>query len=694
MRHQVLAVILMFMACPKAVTGQSTTGTTAKVDVVQSAEADDALARALTQVDAGARKDAIGALMAVRKKYPATTAGQSALYRAGTLAFEEGDYVSARNWLNELVFENPLHEKADDARLKSGLASVELKAWRDATQTLTPLVEKLNDADRKLAEEGLQKAAANTMQFSQALKLALAAVDDAPSEETRAQALKKLELTVESQTDFLSIAEAQASMSKSNPAWPLLTFKMARVYNHVRDWVRLDETLKLLLAEAPQSPWAADAKEMQARLSRRAVVRPRAVGVVLPMTGKYKPLGDAVLRGMQLALKNTDVELVVKDSQGDAAMAAKLVEQLAMDDGVIAIVGPLLTDDTRKAALMAEELQVPLITLSRADGVTDIGPHIFRTMVTNAQQAEALADYAMGTLGFKTFGVLYPNIPFGAELTNEFWDAVEKRGGQIRGAESYDHDQTTFTAEAKKLTGKYFLEDRSDYYSAVAEAKEGVTDDRLRRKALEKARDNLEPIVDFDALLIPDTWQKVALVAPALAVEDLVTNACDKKDIERIQKTTGKQKLKTVVLLGPSTWSSPKGASGDPQLMERGGKYVQCAVYVDGFYESSARPATKAFVDAFHEAHPGATMTLLDAVAFDTAGIVRTVLDQGKTQTRQGFREKLSALKNFEGATGTTSFDDSREARRSMFLLNITAKGVKEIAPTSAAATPKTPGEG
>ena len=686
-------LVLVFSACPKAVNGQSTTGTAAKVEATKSAVADEALAKALTKVDSGNRKDAVQALISVRKAYPDTTAGQDALYRAGVIAFEEGDYVAARNYLNELVFENPLHEKADDARLKSGLASVELKAWRDANQTLQPLLERLDDADRKLAEEALQKAAANTQQFSQALKLALAAVDDAPSEEARAVALKKLEVTVESQTDFLSIAEAQSSMSKTHAAWPLLTFKMARVYNHVRDWTRLDETLKLLLAEAPQCAWAADAKELQARISRRAVVRPKAVGAVLPMTGKYKPLGEAVQRGLQLSLKNSDVELVVKDSQGDVALAAKLVEQLAMDDGVIAIVGPLLSDDTRKAALTAEELQVPLVSLSRAEGVTEIGPHIFRTMVTNSQQAEALADYAMGTLGFKTFGVLYPNIPFGAELTNEFWEAVEKRGGQIRGAESYDHDQTTFTTEAKKLTGKYYLEDRGDYYSALADAKEGVTDDRLRRKAIEKARDNLDPIVDFEALLIPDTWQKVALVAPALAVEDLVTNACDKKDIERIQKTTGKQKLKTVVLLGPSTWSSTKGSSGDPQLMERGGKYVQCSVYVDGFYESSARPATKAFVDAFHEAHPGASISLLDAVAFDTGSMVRAVLDGGKVNTRQGFREKLSALKNFEGATGTTSFDDNREARRTMFLLNITAKGVKELTPAAAAA-PKAVPEG
>jgi ABC-type branched-subunit amino acid transport system substrate-binding protein len=326
---------------------------------------------------------------------------------------------------------------------------------------------------------------------------------------------------------------------------------------------------------------------------------------------------------------------------------------------------------------------VPIITLSRADGLTQIGPNVFRTMVTNAQQADALVDYAMGTLGYKTFAVLHPNTPFGVELTNAFWDAVEKRGGQIRGVESYDHDQKTFTEEAKKLVGRYYLEDRSDYYDKVREIREKDLDELHRRRALEKMRGALDPVVDFEGLLIPDSWQMVSLVAPALAVEDLITNACDKKDIERIQKTTGKDKMKTVTLLGPSTWSSPKGASGDPMLIERGGKYVQCAVYVDSFYEGSDRAATRSFVQAFRETHHDATITLLDAVAYDTASLVKTIVDKHAPTTRAAFRDQLQALKNFQGATGSISFGDDREAERQLFLLNITPKGIKEVTPVS-----------
>lgn len=681
-RVSFLMVLAVLGACPKPAGPTGGTGTGPR-DVKAVAAADDALQKAIVVADTRTRRDAIEALFAVRKAWPDSTAGQEALYRAGVLAFEEGDFVTARKALTELVFENPLHPQADQARLKAGLAAVELKAWRDAYQTLSPLVDRLSGADRKLAEEGLQKAAAGTQQYGETLKLAMKAVDAAQTDAERAVALGRLEEVVEGRTSFLAITETWHELSTAHPAWPLLTFKMARVYYHLRDWTNLDTTLKALLQNAPQSPYAPEAKELLAKVSRRAETKPKVVGAVLPLSSKkYKAFADTVLRSLQLGFKGSEVELVVKDSGDDPAQAARLVEQLVFEDGAIAIIGPLLTDDSRRAALVAEELQIPLITLSRAEGLTEIGPHVFRTMVTNSQQAEALVDYSMTSLGYRTFAVLFPNTPFGTEFTNAFWDAVEARGGTIRGAETYAHDATTFTDEARKVVGRYYLEDRADYLEKLRDIRDNETDAFRKRKALEKAKAGLEPVIDFEALLVPDSWQKVSLVAPALAVEEMVTNACDKRDLERIQKTTGKDRLKTVTLLGPSTWSSPKGPSGDPQLIERGGKYVLCSVYVDGFYENSDRPATKAFVTTFREAFQGQSMTLLDAVAFDTASMVRKVVDTAAPKSRAAFREALLSLKGFEGATGAVGFTEKREARRQLFILNITPRGVREVAVT------------
>jgi branched-chain amino acid transport system substrate-binding protein len=676
MRQLLLASVICFCACPKSVTGQEKQ--LPKIVAKADPGADGALAQAIGLLETNKRSDAQVAFLNVRKQFPESIAGQEALYRAGAISFEDGDFENARKQFDELLFENPLHPKATDARLKTGLAAVEMNAFRDGEQILSPLMEKLEGDDKRVAQAALSRAQAGSKGFSEVLKAAVERVDSAQGAE-RKTALSELETLIETKSQFISLVEVWHDMPSTHPAWPLLTFKLCRVYYHLRDWSRLEENLKSLISKAPDSPYTGEAKQLFDRVSKRSAVKPKVIGALLPMTGKYKPFGEAAQRGLELALKGSDIELIVKDTQGDPSLTAKMVEQLVFEDGAMAIIGPMLSDDTKRAALIAEELQVPLITLSRTEGITKIGPNIFRTMVTNAQQAETLAAYSMGTKGFKNFAILYPNTPFGVEFTNAFWDAIEKRGGTIRGIENYNVDQRSFSDEAKKLVGKFYLEERGDWGESAREIREQGLDALNKRKALDHARANVSPLVDFEALLIPDSWERVSLIAPALAVEDVVTNGCDSKDMERIRATTGRSG-KTVTLLGPSTWSSPKGNDNKPLLIERGQKYVNCSVYVDTFFEGSERPSTKAFVAAFREAHNNSTITLIDAVGFDTASMVRAVIEQSNPTNRSQFREALQNVKH-DGVTGDVSFDDAREAQRKLFLLRVGTQNIFEITP-------------
>jgi ABC-type branched-subunit amino acid transport system substrate-binding protein len=108
-------------------------------------------------------------------------------------------------------------------------------------------------------------------------------------------------------------------------------------------------------------------------------------------------------------------------------------------------------------------------------------------------------------------------------------------------------------------------------------------------------------------------------------------------------------------------------------------------VYVDGFYADSDRPATKRFVRAYRQAYkdqhdPG----LLEAVGYDTAKLLRQVLDASRPQTREQLRDVLSTMKPFEGATGRTHFNDQREAEKPLFFLRIHNGAIEEINPDQA----------
>ena len=660
-------------------------GERVRVETRKDPAADQAFESA-TQSTQGASGDKVAAAYAeVAKSHPNTTSGQEALYRAGLIYFDRGDFAKARSAFNQLLFENPLFDRAQDAKLKLGLSALKLGAYRDAHQTLSALVDHVPSNQKDATLKAVGQAAEGEHLYGEALQVALKALDDAPSPEEKSKALERVTYLVEDKVPFVEVLKAQSALSTRSPAWPVLTFKLAKIYYHVRDWNHLAETLRIFLQEAPQHPFAEQARAMLARSTRRADVNPNVVGIVLPLSGKYKPLGEAVMRGIKLALKGSDIVTVVKDAQGDVNLAGQAVEDLVFDQGAIAVLGPLLAEDSKRAALVAEDLQVPLLTLSRSEHITEVGPFVFRNMLTNSAQADALAEYSTKVLGIQKFAMLYPDIPYGTELANDFWDALSQRGGEVRGAESYSYDQTTFTSEAKKLVGRYYLEDRGDYADLQRELSGNATDAFHKRKAVEKARHSVEPIVDFDALFIPDDWRRVGLVAPALAVEDIITNACDPRDLQRILSTTGKKTLKTVTLLGSNQWNSPKGRSGNAELMERAGKFVQCSVYVDGFYADSIRPATQKFVGLYRDAYKDSAQPepgLLEAIGYDSAMMFRRVMASKTVSSRALFRDKLSSIKNFEGATGTTHFDRNREASKPLFFLTIDREGIKEISPT------------
>ena len=63
--------------------------------------------------------------------------------------------------------------------------------------------------------------------------------------------------------------------------------------------------------------------------------------------------------------------------------------------------------------------------------------------------------------------------------------------------------------------------------------------------------------------------------------------------------------------------------------------------------------------------------------------MLRQVLDkQTASLDRASVRDALAAIKDFEGATGKTSFNDRREAQKPLFFLTIDPKGIREIQPT------------
>jgi branched-chain amino acid transport system substrate-binding protein len=638
------------------------------------------------QAQSGDRAAAEQKLEEIAHQSPGSASAAEALFAKAELDFDAKEYVKARDEYRELLLQYPLFDRSDRAKLHLGLALAALGETRDALATLSPLYERAPPADKPAIAAQLSQVVEGAGSIEDAVKWLAEAAKVAVDEAAQKEALAKAVELIDSKATFLDVRKLVEDLGKDSPLAPTARFKLARIYAHLRDYANEREALQAFVADYPDNPFTPEARKMLERTEQRAQVKPDAVGVVLPLSGKNQPAGEAVLRGINLALGaekgRNPVTLVVKDTAGDPAQAKKAVTDLALDEHVIAIIGPVMVAESGDAATEADLQEVPIVTVTRLSRVTDLGPYVFRNMLTDEEQARALADYAVRVQGDKRFALLFPEVQYGQNVATAFWDSIEASGGEVRGAESYVADTTTFSNIIKKLVGRMYwqLQDREDYKEAERQIRQQIKDPFRQHKALEELKKHLDPIVDFDAVLIADGAQKAGLIAPALAAEDIITTACDPKELDNIEKTLGKKpgQIKLVHLLGGSAWDSP-------DLIQVGGKSMECSVFVDGFFAGSDRPPTRKFVQAFRaitqtkEQPEGRDPNLLEAMGYDTGRIVRQIIEKDRPTTRAAFRESLLHVKDFPGATGKTTFQQNREATRQLFFLEVHKGEIHEL---------------
>ena len=411
-----------------------------------------------------------------------------------------------------------------------------------------------------------------------------------------------------------------------------ILFAMARTHYQNRDIGKAKKYInKFLFYNGDRHPCFEKAKKFYQRLKEMEIVDHHAIGCILPLTGRYARYGNKALEAIILATgifnpeTKSPIKLIIEDSKSDPDTAREAVVKLAKQDKVIGILGPLGSATALKAAREAQKLNVPILTLTQSEGITKLGDYVFRDFLTGLMQVCTLVKYSIQNLGMTRFAILYPTDNYGIEMMNLFWDEVLRWGGEIRGVESYNSKQTDFGREIKSLTGLNFMENEG------------------------KSKEKPEPIIDFDALFIPDSHSRVRMIVPQLAFYDV----------------TGIQ------LLGTNSWNSL-------QLLEGESKYLEGAIFVDGFFQDSFYPDVRNFIDNFYVVY-GREPDDLEALIYDAASIMVSALNKNNIEIRDDLRDNLLNLKNYPGITGKTSFSETGEVEKSLFVLMVKGKNFVQI---------------
>ena len=397
-------------------------------------------------------------------------------------------------------------------------------------------------------------------------------------------------------------------------------------------------------------------------IKKNAVFNRYTIGVLLPLSGPYEVFGNRALKGIELALSQFSsqsdtppINVIVKDTGADPDKTMMALQELYHDQ-VAAILGPIVTAEI--AGREAQQMGIPIITFTQKDNIPEIGDKVFRNFITPAMQVQAIASFTVQSLGLSRFAILYPDETYGLTYMNLFWDKLLELGGTVVGVESYKPNQTDFVDPIKKLVGIYYeipedLKPENDPTIASEDvAASGQSDDQTRENDDEEAKkeeEEPEPIVDFDAVFIPDSPGKVGQIVPQLAYFD----------------------IKDVYLLGTNLWHSDS-------LIKIADQYVQGAVMPDGFFAQSTSPRVQNFVKVFEETYQE-TPGFVAAVVYDSAMILFNVVSRPHIRYRTEIRDELLNLENFPGVTGITSFDENGDVLKKMHLLRIKGKRFVEL---------------
>lgn len=589
-----------------------------------------------------AEKEYDKALAAYDKYLEASPLGdrvRDALARKAMIHYELTQYEEALPLLLEVVEKYPLDEEGAALHLLLAKTYLQLEKYSESRLSALGWLERYKEYPDKEKEIFLLlgQGAKELNEQPRVLYWWLRILESPVAAEEEKEKIRSELLDLIYQATDEELQEMAIYAQESDLIFPIY-YRLAVSFLFSNRLKEAREVAAEMVQLAPEGQWLMMAQGILEKIQKMLQVQPNVIGCLLPLSGPFALYGQEVLNGIELGLDLfqeqdeflASLQFLIRDTRGNPELAVEAIQELARDEGAIAIIGPLISKVAEKVAEIAEELGVINITLSQREGITSKGEMIFQNCLTPEDQLRTLTAKVIGEIGLKRFAILHPANAYGRYFMNRFWDMVESRGATITAVEAYNPEDTDFAIPIKKMVGLFYP--RPPSKSEESEQKE--------------PEKKPEPIIDFDAVFIPDSYERVALIASQLAYHDVVG----------------------VTLLGTDLWDSPK-------LLEIGGKYVHGAIFPSGFFPGSGYIGVESFVEQYRT-HFGKEPGLLAAIGYDTIRIIKEILrEKGKDiQTRGDLRHALVERENFDGVTGPMFFDEERRAKRDPVLLTVSGR--------------------
>lgn len=184
-----------------------------------------------------------------------------------------------------------------------------------------------------------------------------------------------------------------------------------------------------------------------------AQVAPDRIALLLPMTGRYSAIANAVYAGVITAREFEEApglppELVLYDTGDDADIAFRQY-QLAVREGADFVIGPLQKEAVRAIAEQ-RQLEVPTLSLNYTSDALAGSPQLVQFGLLPENEAQQVAERAFHNNLQKAL-VLAPEGEWGTRLLDAFMVRFIELGGTVLQYERYIAKNSDYSGPIKKL---------------------------------------------------------------------------------------------------------------------------------------------------------------------------------------------------------------------------------------------------
>ncbi len=186
------------------------------------------------------------------------------------------------------------------------------------------------------------------------------------------------------------------------------------------------------------------------------------IGASVSATGPAAFLGDPEAKTLELLVEDINaaggvngekIELVLYDDGGDPNKARTFATRLVEDDEVAAIIGGTTTGTTMSILAVAEDAEVPFISLAGAiDIIQPVKKFTFKTPHTDRMACQKIFE-DIKKRGFTKIGMISGTDGFGASMQAQCKSVIGDYGIEIVADETYDPKDADMTAQLTKIKG-------------------------------------------------------------------------------------------------------------------------------------------------------------------------------------------------------------------------------------------------